>query len=264
MTTSVLKIATAMAILSNLAQASVPTKCLTPVTVETQGVKRGNSVSIDDVVAEIADADTHFFGLRACSQKAIVDGDEIAGRLISVQFYLKDDKRPDDLIEMEIVGPIMPEETLICVRKKLEFADYFVDKVTIYETDIGIEAMKFSVGEFSETFGTPIEGAEETEILFTTESRLVSLSGFTSYTGIKSVQLSSLNKDCAKLAEEQAVEQEQLDTALKAAELDTEEKSSSNFLKTVIVSFTLLIVMAVISIIACFCASKDLLKRLNK
>ena len=178
MTTSVLKIATAMAILSNLAQASVPTKCLTPVEVESQGVKRGDSVSIDDVVAEIADADTHFFGLQACSEKKIVDGEEIAGRLISVQFYLKDEKRPDDLIEMETVGPVFPEGTLKCVRKKLEFADYFVDKVTIYETEIGVEAMKFTVGEFSETFGTPIEGAKETEVLFTTESRLVSLSGF--------------------------------------------------------------------------------------
>ena len=108
---------------------------------------------------------------------------------------------------METVGPILADDVLICVRKKLEFAEYYVDKVTIYETEIGVEAMKFSVGEYFETFGTPVEGATETELNFTSESRLVSIGGFSSYTGIKGVQLSSLNKDCAKLAEKQAAEQ---------------------------------------------------------
>ena len=48
------------------------------------------------------------------------------GRLISVQFYLKND-RTDELIELDSVGPDLGIENVICSRKKLEFGHYFVD-----------------------------------------------------------------------------------------------------------------------------------------
>ena len=41
--------------------------------------------------------------------KTIVDGEEVAGRLISVQFYLKN-SATDELIEMDTVGPVFPED----------------------------------------------------------------------------------------------------------------------------------------------------------
>ena len=142
----------------------------------------------------MADGDTHFFGIRACSEKTLADDPdnpgekiEVTGRLISVQFYLKNDKT-DELIEMDAVGPTYEDESsVICVRKKLEFGHYFVDKVIVYETEIGVEALKFHVENRYETFGTPTEGAIETEMTFTSEQRLVSLSGYSSYTGIKGV-----------------------------------------------------------------------------
>ena len=70
--------------------------------------------------------------MKACSEKTnVVDEDtgeskEVAGRLVSVQFYLKND-RTDELIEMDAVGPTLDENAVICVRKKLEFGHYFVD-----------------------------------------------------------------------------------------------------------------------------------------
>ena len=141
--------------------------------------------------ADVVNADTHFFGLRACSEKLIVDGEEVSGKLVSVQFYLRDDKAPEgELIEMETVGPLMDLETMICPRRKLEDTEMYVDKVTVYESDLGLEAMKFHVGEKFELFGTPVEGATETVIEFTTDSRLVGFSGIASFTGIKGVQLS--------------------------------------------------------------------------
>ena len=71
--------------------------------------------------------------MKACSEK-INDGvDEETGepkyafgRLVWVMFYLKND-RTDELIEMDRVGPNIPEDDLKCTRKKLEFGHYFVD-----------------------------------------------------------------------------------------------------------------------------------------
>ena len=108
----------------------------------------------------------------------------------------------------------MDLETMICPRRKLEDTEMYVDKVTVYESDLGLEAMKFHVGEKFELFGTPVEGATETIIEFTAESRLVGFTGIASFTGIKGVQLSSIDRNCTKLAEEQAKKQEQYDTAL--------------------------------------------------
>jgi len=46
-----------------------------------------------------------------------------------------------------MVGPKVSEKLLKCKRVKLEREDYFVDKVDIYETDVGVEAMQFYVGD---------------------------------------------------------------------------------------------------------------------
>ena len=73
----------------------------------------------------------------------------------------------------------------------------------VYETDIGVEALKFHVEDRYETFGVPTEDAKESILKFTSEERLVSLSGFSSYTGIKGVTLKSLDTNCVKLVEEQ-------------------------------------------------------------
>ena len=147
--------------------------------------------------------------MRACSEKITVVDEETGekteekGRLISVQFYLKNDKT-DELTAMDTVGPTLGEDAVICVRRKLEFGHYFVDQVIIYETEIGVEAMKFHVEDQYETFGVPSEGATETVLSFTNEQRMISLSGYSSFSGIKGVSLSSLDLDCVKLVEEQS------------------------------------------------------------
>ena len=63
--------------------------------------------------------------------------------------------------------------------------------------------MKFHVEDQYETFGVPSEGAKETVLNFTNEQRMISLSGYSSFSGIKGVTLSSLDLDCVKLVEEQ-------------------------------------------------------------
>ena len=63
--------------------------------------------------------------------------------------------------------------------------------------------MKFHVEGQYETFGVPTEGATETVLSFTNEQKLLSLSGNTSYSGIKGVTLSTLDTECVKLIEEQ-------------------------------------------------------------
>ena len=165
---------------------------------------------------------------------------------------------------MKTVGPTLDPKQIDCVRKKLEFGHYYVDQVKVYETEIGVEALQFHVEEQYEMFGTPTEGAKETIMSFTSDQRLVSLSGYASYTGIKGVQLSKLDSACVKLAEEQAKEQEQLDTAFKAAEKETSDQSTDNLTKSLVVGFVMLATLIVISIFLCFCVSKDLLKRINE
>ena len=64
--------------------------------------------------------------------------------------------------------------------------------------------MKFHVEDQYETFGVPSEGATETVLSFTNEQRMISLSGYSSFSGIKGVSLSSLDLDCVKLVEEQS------------------------------------------------------------
>ena len=77
-----------------------------------------------------------------------------------------------------------------------------MDQVIVYETEIGVEALQFHVKDQYEMFGTPSEGAKETIMSFESDQRLVSLSGYASYTGIKGVTMSKLDSECVKLAEE--------------------------------------------------------------
>ena len=48
-----------------------------------------------------------------------------------------------ELIETQQLGPTIDESLVECKRRKLQFDNYFVDKVTVYETEIGVEAMRF-------------------------------------------------------------------------------------------------------------------------
>lgn len=111
-----LKFAVALAFLISESEGAVPTKCLKPAIETVTGVERGEQVSIDDVVSEVADNDTHFFGLQACSELVWVDDEDnpgqkkkVTGRLVSVQFYLKNDKT-GELIPMDTVGPTLDPE----------------------------------------------------------------------------------------------------------------------------------------------------------
>ena len=121
-----------IATMAELCRADVPVSCIKPQLSTTTGVERGEEVSLDEDVSQLADKDTHFFGLRACSEKVTVVNEETGetteekGRLVSVQLYLKNDKT-DELIAMDPVGPTLDEDAVICVKKKLEFGHYFVD-----------------------------------------------------------------------------------------------------------------------------------------
>ena len=70
-------------------------------------------------------------------------------RLVSIQFYLKHD--PDDEDEapqaMPQVGPTLPDELVSCRKQKLAYNHYYVDRVTIYQSSLGIDAMEFHVGD---------------------------------------------------------------------------------------------------------------------
>ena len=112
----IVAVALALPIISWCCEGKVPAKCLKPAVESVTGVERGTQVSIDDVVSEVADNDTHFFGLQACSEKVWVDDEDnpgqkkaVAGRLVSVQFYLKNDKT-GELIPMDTVGPSLNPE----------------------------------------------------------------------------------------------------------------------------------------------------------
>ena len=139
--------------------AEVPIQCITDTNEEFAGVTRGNTVEVNDSVADIADPSTRFFGIRSCVDKE-------SGRMVSIQFYLRKDGE-SELLAMPQVGPTLPEELITCVRRKLEQEDYHIDKVTIYESPGGVDAFKFSVGQLSETFGTPTEESIETVVNFT-------------------------------------------------------------------------------------------------
>ena len=88
---------------------------------------------------------------------------------------------------MPQLGPTLTADLVDCKRIRLERDDYFVDKVTVYETNVGIEALKFNVGPLFETFGKPTADSTETVITFTEENQLVGLTGYESFSGIKGI-----------------------------------------------------------------------------
>ena len=60
----------------------------------------------------------------------------------------------------------------------------------------GIDAIRFQVGELGETMGTEQEDSVPTIVTFTEGNQLVSIGGVASNTGIKDVQLLSLDQEC--------------------------------------------------------------------
>jgi hypothetical protein len=145
-----LKTAVVLASSCLLAQAAVPKTCIVPAS-EPVGVPKGQEVNINAQVSEVAKIGTRFFGIRACTENA-------TKRLLSIQFFLKNDK-DDELQAMPQIGPIFSEDQSTCVRRKLGEGEMYVDTLIIFESDIGIEAVRFNVGKIGETFGVPSEGA---------------------------------------------------------------------------------------------------------
>ena len=104
---------------------------------------------------------------------------------------------------MPQVGPTLPDELATCRRQKLAQLDFWIDKVTVFKSALGIDAMEFHVGDFDKTYGTPQPGATTKIYYFTSENRLVSLAASESFTGLNSVTLGSLNKECVVLDKKQ-------------------------------------------------------------
>lgn len=63
--------------------------------------------------------------------------------------------------------------------------------------------MEFHVGDFDKTYGKPQPGSTTKIYYFTSENRLVSLAASESFTGLNSVTLGSLNKECVVLDKKQ-------------------------------------------------------------
>ena len=71
---------------------------------------------------------------------------------------------------MPQVGPDMPDELVNCVRRKLERDNYYIDKVTVYESDQGVDAFEFHVGDLYEMFGKPTEQSVSRVVSFSEDS----------------------------------------------------------------------------------------------
>jgi len=90
-----------------------------------------------------------------------------------------------------LVGPTINKANFKCDKKKLERQNMTVNKVEIYSTSKGIDAIKFFVSPLSETFGK-IPDAKEigfnvTTIEFTKDRPLTTIRGKSSYSGINYV-----------------------------------------------------------------------------
>ena len=142
--------------------AEVPKTCITDTSEDFTGVARGTTVEVNDAVADTADPTTRFFGLRSCTENE-------SGRMVSIQFFLRKDGQAE-LEAMPQVGPTLPDDLVTCVRRKLERDDYYIDKVTIWESAGGVDAFEFKVGALSERFGTPLRGSTKSEVRFTRDS----------------------------------------------------------------------------------------------
>ena len=75
--------------------------------------------------------------------------------------------------------------------------------------------MEFHVGDFDKTYGTPQPGHTTKIYYFSSENRLVSLAASESFTGLSSVTLGSLNKECVILDKKQQAEAAAYDAAMK-------------------------------------------------
>ena len=157
----VLAITSVASSLAGLGSAVIPEKCIVPASAKPTGNTRGEPVNIAPAVQEIGTSGTHFFGLKTCTSIS-------SGKLTSIQFLLRT-TGSEELYKMPQVGPELPKDLVECKFKKLEIPNYYIDKVTIYETETGVEAMRFAVGNLGETFGVVPEGATETVMNFTEE-----------------------------------------------------------------------------------------------
>ena len=87
-----MKIATAIAIVSNFAQAEVPARCLQPPIAEgesTDNAARNLQADAEADTAAAASVDTEFFGIKACYEKVNeLDATDDKGHLLSLQFVL--------------------------------------------------------------------------------------------------------------------------------------------------------------------------------
>ena len=175
------------------AYGKIPDKCIVPAKKASGESVRGEEVNISTAVQEVGTSGTHFFGLKVCT-----GNDD--GRLVNIRFLLRTDGS-EELFEMPQVGPTLADKDVTCKKKKLEVPNYYIDTVTVYETEVGVAGIRFAVGKLGETFGTQPEGATETVMNFTEDQQLVSLAGYQSYSGIKSVSLSSIDSNCVKLEE---------------------------------------------------------------
>lgn len=182
-------------LLCALISAQVPEKCIVPAGGPIGQTTEGSIISASDTeVLSKSDGTAHFFGLEACT-------DLSTGRLVTVQFYLKNDGN-ETLFKGPLVGPSINKANFKCEKKKLERLNMTVNKIEIYSTTKGIEAMKFFVSPLSETFGKIPDikepGYNVTSIEFTKDRPLTTIRGRSSFSGIKYVAFQVLDKNCLK------------------------------------------------------------------
>ena len=146
-------------ILASISQATIPDKCIVPAQDSEKSISRGESINISPAVQEVGTSGTHFFGLKVCTGKE-------SGRLVNIRFLLRTNGS-EELYEMPQVGPTLADESVICKKKKLEIPNYYIDTVIIYETEAGVEGIRFAVGNLGETFCLAPEGSTETVLNFT-------------------------------------------------------------------------------------------------
>ena len=103
-----------------------------------------------------------------------------------------------------------------------------------------------------------------TELLFDESNPLVSLGGYSNFSGIKGVNLGSIDLTCVKNEETRAEEEETVDAALSVAGVVRAKMSSSDFSKTILTASIMFAVMAIIIFVVCVFASKQLVDEMNE
>lgn len=135
--------------------------------------------------------------------------------------------------------------------------------MTIYESDMGVDAFEFHVGDLYEIFGEPTEDSTKRVVRFNENSQLVSLQGFAGYTGIKAVKLARLDQNCIVSERERAKQQAEFDTALTKA-MENQDKHSENFDNTILIGCLMIVFMFFIGLVFCLCAGRDMMDRINR